>query len=209
MKLEYARGSIFYCNLPEIQGYHSVEKGYRPVVIVSSLAGIISSDIVMVCPLTTKRKKLSCNVDITYGNSQILCNQIMTVPKRALTVRIGRISEKEMLEMDTAILVSLGIAPSVTDKIQKSQEDLANAKKDVALLQQLLPEAKSLIAKLSEVTKRVEGTKVIKRVKRKPEEIEAFVREWNDPHNNKREVAEAFGFNTYSAAYQFWKKHKC
>ena len=94
MNLDYARGSIFYCNLPDIQGYHSVEKGYRPVVIVSSLIGIISSDIVMICPLTTRHKKLSCNVDISYGDSQILCNQIMTVPKMSLTKRSGCITEQ-------------------------------------------------------------------------------------------------------------------
>ena len=77
------------------------------------------------------------------------------------------------------------------------------------LLQQLLPEAKSLITKLTEVTKRVEGIKVIKKIKRSPEEIADFIREWDDPYNNKKEVAEAFGFGTYSSAYSFRKKQSC
>lgn len=209
MKFDYTRGSIFYCKLPEISNvqFHSVEKGFRPVVIVSSLIGILNSDIVMVCPLTTKHKNIGCNVNVGYGNSQVLCNQIMTVPKRSLVNKMGMVSEEEILRIDTAILVSLGIAPSVANKIQGSQDALANAQKDAKLLQQMLPEAKSIIAKLSDVIKRVEGAKIRVtsggRIKRSDDEIKAFVKEWDDPYNNRKEVAEAFGFKSYSSAYSF------
>jgi mRNA interferase MazF len=218
-KFDYIRGSIHYCEMPKIQGiqHHSIQKGYRPVVIVSSLAGSMSNDNVMVCPLTTKIKDLSCNVNISYSTekysqSQVLCNQIITVPKQTLKPTNCYVTPEELQEIDKALLISLGITPAVASSIQKSQEALINAKADKEQLDKLIPEAKSLIRQLTEIISRAQGSrvKITKkgRIKRTPEEIEHFIREWNDPHNNRHEVAEAFGFNTYSAAYQFWRKHK-
>lgn len=200
MNFEYARGNIFWCNLPQHQVQnHSVEKGYRPVVIISSLMGALNSDILMVCPLTTKIKELSVNVKISWSKddrqSQVLCNQIMTVPKIALGKQIGNLTDTEIDDVNTAMLISLGIAPSVTNNIQKA---LISAKKDVELLQQLLPQAKQIITQLTEVVKR---TEVTKRKKRTPEEMADFIKEWNDKGNDRNEVAEAFGYKSYGAAY--------
>ena len=109
------RGQIFFVQMPEhrTRSHHSCEYGYRPVVVVSSHAGNRTSDIVMVCPITTKIKELSCNVKIGWSfdgrPSQILCNQIVTIPKSELHEHVGYITLEEQRKVDIAMLISLGI----------------------------------------------------------------------------------------------------
>lgn len=216
--LSYPRGSIWYANLSGFPK-SSVQSGYRPVVIVSSLAGNLSSDLVLVCPFTTRIKQLSVNVEVkplTEGvSTQVLCNQITPVPKSALTNPIGELDEIDMNKVDTGILVALGLAKPVVSRIQATQNALAEAKKDKEALDALLPQAKEILSKLSDLVKKVDGSniqikktsKTTTRVKRSPEVIADFMREWADPGSVKADVAEAFGFPTYSAAYQFYYSH--
>ena len=109
------RGAIYFVNMPEHKdtSRHSCEAGYRPVVIVSSHAGNRTSDIVMACPITTKIKELSCNVKIGWSSdgrpSQVLCNQIVTLPKSELICRRGHVTLEEQKQIDIAMLISLGI----------------------------------------------------------------------------------------------------
>lgn len=109
------RGDVYMVQMP-IQDNtipHSVEQGYRPVVVVSSEVGCRTSGIVMVCPITTKIKKLSCNVDTSWTAcgkpSQILCNQIVTMPKSQMVNYKGFVPKDEMQKVNVAMLVSLGI----------------------------------------------------------------------------------------------------
>ena len=112
------RDDIYYVHLPNIfKSLNSVERGIRPVVVVSSNIGCATAPIVMIAPLTTKTKKLSCNVDVGWTcnrnreHSQVLCNQLMTVPKAELENcdRVGVLTQEELDKVDDAILVSLGI----------------------------------------------------------------------------------------------------
>ena len=108
------RGAVFFVKMPEHKVSHnSCERGYRPVVVVSSNTGNRTSDIAMVCPITTKIKKLSCNVDIAWSMdgrpSQVLCNQIVTIPKSELAYKRGHITLEEQKRVDIAMCISLGI----------------------------------------------------------------------------------------------------
>lgn len=109
------RGSVYFIDIPEDKTFfnNSVEQGTRPCVVVSSQKGCDTSSIVMVCPITTRIKKHSCNVDISYlcagKPSQVLCNQIITVPKSSLIRYKGYVSNREMLRVNDAIRLSLGI----------------------------------------------------------------------------------------------------
>lgn len=108
------RGCIYFVEMPKYNiKQHSCERGYRPVVVVSSHIGNKTSDIIMCCPITTKLKDLSCNVDIAWTidgrPSQILCNQIITLPKEALTEVRGIVTLEEQKRIDIALLISLGI----------------------------------------------------------------------------------------------------
>lgn len=206
---EYSRGAIFWAALPETRNPSCVEKGYRPVVIVSSFLGSLSSEIVMVCPMTSKLKDMSVNVVVNWSSpkgskSQVLCNQIMTLPKYMLQNPSGRVSPEELDEINNAIIIALGIAPSYVSNLQTSQEKLINLKKDVALMKDLIPQAKDIIRQLTEVVNRAEPRRVKHR--RSQEEIDDFIREWEDPYNNKKEVAEAYNFSSVTTARQFYNR---
>ena len=220
MKFDYQRGSIWFYNFKGAER-SSLQRGYRPVVILSSLAGCISSDFVMIAPITSQLKQLQVNVSIgkIFENgpeSQVLTNQIYTVPKYDLSKPSGILPPEKMREIERGLLVSLGIAKPVVEGIKASQEDLIQAKKDKEKLESLIPQGEKIIKEIKEVLERVEGRKKLhtklkvdekKPKRRTQEEIKDFIKEWEDKYNDKNEVARAFGFNTYSAAYQFYKYH--
>ena len=221
MKFDYQRGSIWFYNFKGAER-SSLQRGYRPVVILSSLAGCMSTDFVMISPITSQLKQYQVNINIgkIFENgpeSQVLSNQIYTVPKYDLSKPSGILPPEKMKEVETGLLISLGIAKPVAEGIKAQQEDLIEAKKDKERLESLIPEGEKLLNELKEVLERVEGRKKLhtnvgvgekKSRRRTPEEIRDFIKEWEDKYNNKNEVALAFGFNTYSAAYQFYKYHK-
>ena len=117
------RGEIWVAQL----GSHpntSVQEGCRPVLIVSNDKGNHTSNTVVVLPLTSqiKRSELPSHVElrredlICFGPkepvsvSMILAEQITTISKSVLGLRIGRIQNIEKLwEIDTALMDELGI----------------------------------------------------------------------------------------------------
>lgn len=109
------RGNVYFVRMPEHKTSvkHSCEWGYRPVVVVSSDRGNSTNDIVMACPITTKIKHLSCNVDVDWTAdgrpSQVLCNQIVTLPRLELRYYKGHLTEDDMRRVNIAMLISLGI----------------------------------------------------------------------------------------------------
>lgn len=216
MNLDYLRGNIWFANIPSTGAYSSVQTGYRPVVLVSSYEGILTNDIVTVVPCTTKEKNIEINVKLDTRlldkPTWALTNQLVTLPKSSLNKHMGRLDEAAMHAVERGILISLGIAQATTSAVQATQEALASAKKDRQELENLLPQARDLMNKLNEIIKRVDGRSIqverSGRVKRSPEQIAAFIREYEDPYNVKKEVAEAFGFSTPQQAYQFYHRYK-
>lgn len=108
------RGNIYFVRMPRQQiKEHSCEIGRRPVVVVSSNPGNRTSRVVMVCPITTKIKNISCNVNINWSTitvpMQVLCNQITTIPIEALGELVGILTETDMRNVNIGILKSLGI----------------------------------------------------------------------------------------------------
>lgn len=104
---------IWYGDLGDSNG--SVQRGKRPVLIVSNDKNNRHSNTVNVMPLTTKMNKrnLPCHVEILdyerYGlnaPSTIMIEQIMTMPKDKLLYRCGKITDRKMLtEIYTAMKV--------------------------------------------------------------------------------------------------------
>ena len=113
------RGEIYFVRMPSAQG--SCQQGLRPVVIVSSEAGCRTNGVVMVCPITTKQKPLSCNVTINWSvngaQSQVLCNQITTVSQDTLQDYVGSVSTDEQRRISIAMLISLGIKTNYDEVI--------------------------------------------------------------------------------------------
>ena len=107
------RGDVFYANLPDVGG--SVQKGERPVIIISNNIGNLCSKIVMVIPLTTSsnKKHLPTHVKIINNvklrNSIVLCEQILTISQDALMYQIGELDQNTLKEIGKAIKIALSI----------------------------------------------------------------------------------------------------
>ena len=117
------RGEIWVARL----GSHpntSVQEGCRPVLIVSNDKGNHSSNTVVVLPLTSqiKRSELPTHVELHREDmdhfgpeepvpvSMALAEQVTTISKKDLGIRIARIRNTEKLqEIDTALMIELGI----------------------------------------------------------------------------------------------------
>ncbi len=117
------RGEIWVARL----GSHpntSVQEGCRPVLIVSNDKGNHTSNTVVVLPLTSqiKRSELPSHVElhrddlIHFGPeepvavSMALAEQVTTISKTDLGIRIARIRDTEKIrEIDTALKKELGI----------------------------------------------------------------------------------------------------
>lgn len=219
INLTYARGSVWWTHL---NGYFqsSVQKGTRPVVIVSSLVGSTTSDLVMVAPLTTKIKNLSIEANIDFipeggKKSVVQCNQIQVIPKTCLIRNVGQLSVDDMKKVDAGLLIALGISVKSIEET-KSAEAAELLKKNKEALEVLIPQAKDLIKQLSSIviSSKIDNRSVVTkyvprknegaRPRRSPEEIQQFLKDWSNPINIKRDVAEMYGFSTYNSAYQVY-----
>jgi mRNA interferase MazF len=89
----------------------------RPVVIVQGQA-FQAIDSVTICPFTTDLTnlplfRLDIEPSITNGlraASRIMIDKVSTVPKSKLGDRIGQLSDTDLLRVNRALLVFLGLA---------------------------------------------------------------------------------------------------
>jgi len=88
----------------------------RPVVILQS--DRYETDSVTVCPFTTDPAvaplvRLAVAPSAGNGlrqNSRIMVDKITTIPRTKVGARIGRLDDKDILQLDRAVLVFLGLA---------------------------------------------------------------------------------------------------
>jgi len=87
---------LWLAELPKNPGH--VEHGKRPVVIVSNDTANRVSPVITVVPLTSKTHRVHLPTHVLlrgYGlsrNSVVCCEQVMSLDKSCLTVRIGEVS---------------------------------------------------------------------------------------------------------------------
>lgn len=109
------RGDIYYADLSPVIG--SEQGGIRPVLIIQNDIGNKYSPTVIVAAITSQinKAKLPTHVEISseeYGlnrDSVVLLEQIRTIDKRRLRDKIGHISDNLMLQVDEALMISLGL----------------------------------------------------------------------------------------------------
>lgn len=106
MNTEIKRGDVYYCRF-EKNG--NVQGGERPCVVVSNNSNNQFADIVIVAPITSKKKKrIPTHVPIIVEEpSTILCEQLITVAKSKLGNKIGHI--KQMSMIDKSLKIALGV----------------------------------------------------------------------------------------------------
>ncbi len=109
------RGDIFFADLSPVVG--SEQGGMRPVLIVQNNVGNRHSPTVIAAAITSQigKARLPTHIELsarTYGlsrDSVVLLEQVRTIDKRRLKERMGRLDERLMNQVDSALAVSFGI----------------------------------------------------------------------------------------------------
>jgi mRNA interferase MazF len=110
------RGEIWLVTMEPVRG-HEIGKT-RPAVVISNDINNEYSDTVTVLPITSKTEKVypfetlleSATAGLTV-KSKVKCNQIRTVDNERLVKNIGSLSEDEIQQVETALLIHLNIEP--------------------------------------------------------------------------------------------------
>lgn len=213
--MQICRGEIYMARL---EGYEksSVQAGYRPVLVMSNNIGNRESDIVCVLPISTKIKNLPVNVDINLDGmqySQVLTNQMRTIPKRELNSYVTFVDEKKMAEIEEALLFSLGISKTVARNLKDSAEQLSTAQQDLKELKEKIPQASQLISELKTLLDRYKETTGKKtlgvggkhssiRYRRTEEELKELIKRFYVYKESKEDLIRDFDFVSAGAFYQ-------
>lgn len=115
MDTNVKRGDIFYADLSPVVG--SEQGGMRPVLIVQNDTGNKHSPTVIAAAITsqTGKAKLPTHIELNAQSvglsrdSVILLEQIRTIDKSRLRERMGKLDDKTMNKVDSAIAVSFGL----------------------------------------------------------------------------------------------------
>ncbi len=109
----FRRGDIYMANLNPFRG--SEQGGTRPVLVLQNDTGNFHSPTLIVTPLTTQEKKnlpTHCRLGHTKGLNEpsvALLEQIKTIDKCRITRYLGKLTEEQMLAVEQAVQISLGI----------------------------------------------------------------------------------------------------
>lgn len=104
------RGEIYYVSKTSVIG--SEQEAGRPAIIVSNNSQNESSTVVEVVYLTTEPKKgLPTHVTIRSAPRQsiALCEQISSVSTLRIGNYIGEVTDREMTQIESALLISLDL----------------------------------------------------------------------------------------------------
>lgn len=111
-KTEYKRYELWFANLPAASG--SIQRGKRPVLIVSNDMGNRHSPTVQVASVTSVNKKdmpthvkLNASECGLRNDSTVLFEQMSTIQKDQLLWRIGS-ANTYVPQLDRALLVQVG-----------------------------------------------------------------------------------------------------
>lgn len=109
------RGDIYYADLSPVVG--SEQGGVRPVIVIQNDIGNRYSPTTIVAAITSQidKAKLPTHIEISaneFGldkDSVILLEQIRTIDKRRLKMRIGHLEGEIMNKVNSGLQISLGL----------------------------------------------------------------------------------------------------
>ena len=106
------KGEIYWVDMP----YYSttVISNIRPCVVLSNNQANKNSKTILVTPITRrlKRPELPCHVTLNDKN-MVKLEVIIPVEKEKITGYYGKLTEKQMREVNQAMLIELGIILSL------------------------------------------------------------------------------------------------
>lgn len=105
--MDIRRGDIWYVDYEKSIGHE--QRGKRPAIVVSNDVGNEYSPIVEVVWLTTAEKKMLPTHVRIAGAGTALCEQIQTIDKDRLVEFKKCCTDKEMMRINKAMMISLGI----------------------------------------------------------------------------------------------------
>lgn len=102
------RGDIFYARLPELKGSH-IQTGVRPVIIISNRMALKHSPVIQYIPITSKQSKAKLPVHVDLDTdflkpSVALVEQEGCIDKTRLLEKVGKLSKRDMMKIELAIL---------------------------------------------------------------------------------------------------------
>lgn len=106
---------MYYADLGEVVG--SEQGGIRPIIVIQNDVGNKYSPTIICACLTSQfnKAKLPVHVELSAEriglpkDSVILLEQIRTLDKRRLKEYLGNLDEVEMMAVDNAIMISVGL----------------------------------------------------------------------------------------------------
>ncbi|MEG1725942.1 MAG: type II toxin-antitoxin system PemK/MazF family toxin [Anaerovoracaceae bacterium] len=114
------KGEIYYADLSPVIG--SEQGGNRPVVVIQNNVGNKNSSTVIVAAITSEyhnKHKIPTHVRVENidesglpNDSIVLLEQIRTIDKSRLESYVGAVSPVDMVKINTAIMISLGLTAS-------------------------------------------------------------------------------------------------
>ncbi len=109
------RGDVYMVDLETGKG--SEQNGVRPAVVLQNNIGNKYSKTVIIACITTKYKKILPTHIILKNNelkenSRVLLEQVRTVDKSRLINHICKLNEDELVNIDKALMVSVGLNPT-------------------------------------------------------------------------------------------------
>ena len=122
---KYLRGQVWVYTPEDEKESTYVQKGKRPCVIVSNDVANYHSKTVVVLPCTTAIKN-DIPTHVHFKNVEnglvnvVMAEQIVTIDKRQIGEYVGMLDETTMSEIDTAMMLELGI----TDLFAVNKENI-------------------------------------------------------------------------------------
>ena len=113
MERKIKRGEIYMADLDPVIG--SEQGGNRPVLILQNNVGNKYSPTVVVTAITSRQGKhnlpthVKLHSECLPKNSTILLEQLRTIDKGRLAEYIGMVSQEEMMRIESALLISVGM----------------------------------------------------------------------------------------------------
>ena len=164
------RGEMFYISRGGASYNGSEQHADRPAVVVSNNKNNENSNVVEVVYMTTQPKTdLPTHVTVrsTGRPSTVLCEQVYSVSTERIGTYIGECSDKEMENIDIALMISLQLSgggktsKQYNETIQKQQEEIEYYRNKIQAMQQSLEEKETekpqeAVGETSEIVVRLE-----------------------------------------------------
>lgn len=110
----YRRGDIYMANLNPIKG--SEQGGTRPVIVLQNNMGNYYCPTLIVAPMTSRKTKHDLPTHYSMKgiknlpeDSIVLLEQIKTIDKSRVRYYIGKVSVRQMKEIEEALRISIGM----------------------------------------------------------------------------------------------------